>query len=310
MNKYFEKLEFDNVCELLKIINSNEIYSNAIAIYSTYNSRIKETEKFITDLDLLEVIENRRKPIDRLINSEGNLIDKDAMKALLLEKLLCGDNAFSDCAVNYIELFIDKDGAYIYVPDSSISLKQSGIRNFLYELGAVELKQDNKTYQLNIDKTLTIAESVNRSTLSPKALSILQQIKKIIGEKAELCVMEYERRRLKNNSKLLTMLKHVALTDVSAGYDILSWESISNTSECKPRYIEVKAVPADNLRFYWSSNEIEVAQQYRESYCLYLLPRINEVFLIDKLKIVRNPNIEKLIEDGWSSKIENYSIWR
>ncbi len=310
MTKVFDKLKFNNVYELLKLIHSNELYSTAISIYETYHTGRGSTEKFITEIELIYSSGNERKLSDSLINTDGDLISENGIKKLLLEIMLTTNNKYSECVADYFELFKSEDGKYVYTPNKENRLKQSGVRNFIYELGLVELQKNNQTYQLNCDKALIYVEYASTFTLNPKVLCILQQIKKEIGDKAELRIMDYERKRIKNSNNLLSLLKHVALTDVNAGYDILSWEITPITSKRKPRYIEVKAVPLDNMRFYWSSHEIEVAIQLGENYCLYLLPRVNEKFLIEKLEIIRNPSVAMLMEKGWNSKIENYSIWR
>lgn len=310
MTELFENLEFNNVYELLKLVNSRELYSSAISTYSVYYTEKDVTEKFITELNLIYDSENGNKLTGRVINTDGSLIGKDELKTLLIEILMSSDNEYSESIAKFFEHFENKDGKLIYTPNEKNRLKDSGIRNFLFELEVLELQKNNQTYQLNIDKALIFTEHVNTFKLSPELLCIFQQIKKEIGEKAELCVMDYEKKRLKNNNKLLNMLDHVALTDVNAGYDILSWEVTSDTSENIPRYIEVKAIQIENnSRFYWSSNEIDMARKHGDRYSLYLVPRIKEEFMIDEVRIIRNPSVEIFDSAEWKYKIENYSIW-
>ncbi len=58
-----------------------------------------------------------------------------------------------------------------------------------------------------------------------------------------------------------------------------------------PRYIEVKAVPAKNLRFYWTANEVGVAEVFGSWYYLYLLPVDRHgVFCTERLQIIADPH--------------------
>ena len=82
-----------------------------------------------------------------------------------------------------------------------------------------------------------------------------------MGLSAELQVIKYEKKRLRSQPDLAKKIKHVAPEDVSAGYDILSWEIKHDKGTAIPRYIEVKAVSAVDSKFYWSQNEVEKAKE-------------------------------------------------
>ncbi len=304
----FEKLKFQNVYGLLTAIHSNKLYSSAVSNYNTYYGNIGPTENLIITLRLIDDSNGIKKLIGGLLNENGELIKKNDAKILIIERLVSKNHKFSSYIAEFFEYFKLHNGKYLYTPSKAKRLQQSGLRNFLYDLGVVELQQNNQTYQLNIDRALMLREPFNISNLSPEVFNFLQNIKKEIGDKAELCVMNYEQRRLQN-SKLLNMLEHIALENVNAGYDILSWENTTDVSKKVPRYIEVKAVPAGSKRFFWSSNEIKIAKKYGEMYCLYLVPRVKDKFLIDEVQIIRNPSIEVFECGEWVHKIENYSIW-
>ncbi len=305
----FDELKFDNVYGLLKSIHSNKLYSSAVSQYNTYYGCKEQTENLVIALKLVYHSNDSKKLIGPLLDRNSELINKNDMKEFLVEKLISENNKYSMCVTKFLDNFKYHDGNFIYTPGKTKRLQQSGLRNFLHDLGLVELQKNSQTYQLNTDKSLLLAEHTRMSSLNPELFIVLQTIKKEIGDKAEICVMSYEQKRLKNNSKLLNRLEHVALKNVSAGYDILSWERTTDISEEIPRYIEVKAVPADTNRFYWSSNEINMAKKYGELYCLYLVPRIKNNFLINEIRIIRNPIVKVFECDGWEHKIEKYSIW-
>jgi hypothetical protein len=89
------------------------------------------------------------------------------------------------------------------------------------------------------------------------------------GEAAELWVVEFERRRLRNHP-LRDQIRRISIEDVSAGYDIVSFASLSSLQH--DFFIEVKSHGTTKL-FHWSRNEIATAREFREAYALYLVDR-------------------------------------
>ena len=103
-----------------------------------------------------------------------------------------------------------------------------------------------------------------------KAIS-LEQLKKrlksdeLAGEKAELFVVKYEKKRLGVEGE--NKVKRISEIDVTAGYDIVSANSPNST--VANRFIEVKAVSENG--FYWSKNEYDIAKLLAADYYLYLV---------------------------------------
>ena len=98
-------------------------------------------------------------------------------------------------------------------------------------------------------------------------------------------------------------MKHVAEADAAAGYDIESVTVLSGSTTV-PRLIEVKAVPAGNLRFYWSSNEVATARRFGSWYYLYLLPVRAEGRLdTDRLVTLEDP-YQTVVRDGGDWRVE------
>ena len=70
---------------------------------------------------------------------------------------------------------------------------------------------------------------------------------------------------------LVKKIEHTALRDVSAGYDIKSFDGKLGEDENPiQRYIEVKAVSSQDYGFNWTRNEIEKSEYYNQDYYLYL----------------------------------------
>lgn len=112
---------------------------------------------------------------------------------------------------------------------------------------------------------------IGEARLTPAALETLQQRRRHIGQLGEEFVLELERRRLADAGAtvLCAEVRHVAVADVSAGYDILSFEL-----DGRPRFIEVKTTSSASAPCYLSANELKVARQFGSQYFLYRVSRI------------------------------------
>lgn len=90
-----------------------------------------------------------------------------------------------------------------------------------------------------------------------------------LGEQAEQWVVEYEKVRLTGHP-LRDQVRRISSEDVSAGYDIVSFSSISALRH--DLFIEVKSHGARRA-FHWSRNEIARAKELGERYALYVIDR-------------------------------------
>lgn len=138
----------------------------------------------------------------------------------------------------------------------------------------------------------------------------LEQLKKrienndIIGEKAELFVLDYEKKRL--GVPLGNQVNRISEIDVSAGYDIVSFNSPS--SDEPDRFIEVKAVSIEG--FYWSANEYATAKLLGEKYFIYLVSLSKTDDSTYEPEIINNP--AKTIMEGinWIVEPQSYKVFR
>ena len=150
-------------------------------------------------------------------------------------------------------------------------LDKSSYRNLLVSIGFIEIEKNDKTIHFFItkdnDKIIEEILKEYREKMTLAQLKKSMEEKAIVGEKAEKFALEYEKRRLKE-SKFCDYIRQISHIDVSAGYDIVSFESINSIKI--DRYIEVKAVKSD-FQFYWSLNEYNSAKTKGNKYCLYLV---------------------------------------
>jgi hypothetical protein len=93
--------------------------------------------------------------------------------------------------------------------------------------------------------------------------------KEELGRIAEEFVVNFERKCMAKhpNNNIIRMISD---EDCGAGYDILSYQTES--SIFLDKYIEVKSYSGEPY-FYWSINEVKVAEKEKNNYFLYLVNR-------------------------------------
>lgn len=89
------------------------------------------------------------------------------------------------------------------------------------------------------------------------------------GLLAEEWVLSRERERLRGHP-LLDQVRRISEEDVSAGFDILSFSSPNVLQH--DLHIEVKSYVGVR-RFFWSRNEVEIAEELGEQYSLHIVDR-------------------------------------
>lgn len=90
---------------------------------------------------------------------------------------------------------------------------------------------------------------------------------------AEDAVVEFERKRLISLGRAAeaALVRRISQLDVSAGYDIESFNGDGKVFEYD-RFIEVKSSQQSDIRFFWTANEVEVANQLKQKYWIYFVP--------------------------------------
>ena len=244
---------------------------------------------------------------ERLIDSNPN-INFDFFSRLLIDALLSGrsSSVFLD---RFFSLFKETEQGVFLVCTFENRLRYSGLRNLFIELGIIHYHTLSDLYEVEAKFAKRIAEiSVNTQSGKFSMDKLLQQLEnqRIIGEEAELSVIQYERERLALEPKLVDKIKHIAKINTGAGYDVLSWELTG-----EERYIEVKAVSLADFQFYWSSNEVDTSLRYGEQYFLYLTPVTSNGIDLAKIRIIQNPHENVLLNGkAWTKATRMYTIWK
>jgi len=228
----------------------------------------------------------------------------DDIKNFLISQLLKNQDFLFRYIVEFLNKFKLYNGVYEFTPDTEQRLKYSGVRNFLISLGAISsitpdgsyIASDKiSTYFLDRKKVLPYTKFEDRLKANNE-----------LGRKAELLILEEEKGKFKDYPELLNEIKHISLLDVSAGYDIKSFEGFPEKGRWQSKYIEVKSVAKDDFGFYWSKNEVEKAKQLGDRYYLYLLPvKDNSNFNTSELQQIKNPyKVVFQNKDDWRQEAE------
>ena len=198
-------------------------------------------------------------------------------------------------------------GCYAF-KNELLPLSLSSVRNVLISQGFLIPSRDTQGTRFYISPTYDALVAkhckARRKQLSLEQLKKQLENNELAGEKAELFVLEYEKKRL--GQPLCEKVRRISEIDVTAGYDIVSFDS--SLSRDADRFIEVKAV--SNSGFYWSKNEYEIAKLKGNTYYLYLveLSRITQQDYAPQ--IIQNPAVNIMEAEEWFVEAQTYFIKR
>lgn len=239
--------------------------------------------------------------------------------ALLKEKYKRGDEVFRDWFVDkFIEFALDNaiididtitysivDNAFIMSATTIKPKQHACYRNILTDYEVITLLNDAR-YLVNTKLDKAIKTPKRHRKISEKQLLSQLEDQRIQGERGEMFVLEYEKKRI-SKPELQSLIQRISIIDVSAGFDIVSVES--DESANIDRFIEVKTYKGCE-HFHWSENEINTARLMGDSYFLYLI----DEDCIDKLDyeptIIQNPVKEILDSFLWKKTPDSYEVER
>lgn len=136
------------------------------------------------------------------------------------------------------------------------------------------------------DSLIVYQQSKPKFKISEERFRAIQKTREQIGLAGEYWVIDYEKINLSSGgySELADKVERISQIDISAGFDVLSFEF--NGGE---KYIEVKTTALSKLEFYLSSNELEIAKEFKNRYWIYFL---SEIYGVPKLVKIHNPAFE------------------
>ena len=136
------------------------------------------------------------------------------------------------------------------------------------------------------DSIVVYQQSKPKFFISEERFRAIQKTREQIGLAGEDWVVDYEKSDLNNSGyhELAEKVERISKANISAGFDVLSYE-VSGSE----KFIEVKTTALSKLEFYLSSNEIDIAREYRYRYWIYFL---SEIYGSPKLIKIHNPSVE------------------
>ena len=272
----------DNSCSIDFLENK---FKDKAGLHFFYNFQL---------LNSLKIIQIKNSRVELSDDIKENTVANTVAKSLFETK-----NDYKELILDYFSLFDKDDNLYTITSDLS---SFAFTANFLFSISVIRRNKNNK---FEIDDSFTKYITA-KSSYSLSQFEIDSFQKKKIGREAELQIVEYENNRLKYFKEKKLIAEMVSDHDITLGYDILSYSLINNIP--RRRFIEVKAISSKKANFFWSIGEITAAEQYGDSYFLYLLPVLNDAeFDLSNIVIITNP-YESIFNnsDDWQKDIQNY----
>jgi hypothetical protein len=209
-----------------------------------------KTLEFLKQLDLIDIKENRVipepdfKPL--LVDLKKCQNQYLLIQQFIIEVFINRKNLFSKYTSEFISKFCLLNEKYQFKPNTLERLKYSDLRNFLIDLGFIYLdlnENGENRYVISDDYLYNYIGFKESYEVSLDEFEKIMEKKKEIGVAAELKIIQYEKNRLSEFPYLIEKIEHISIKDVTAGYDIKSFEGkFDDNNNPIPRYIEVKAV--------------------------------------------------------------------
>ena len=136
------------------------------------------------------------------------------------------------------------------------------------------------------DSIVVYQQSKPKFSISEERFRAIQKTREQIGLAGENWVVDFEKGSLNNSGhrELAEKVERISQANIAAGFDVLSYEF--NGGE---KFIEVKTTALSKLEFFLSSNELDVAKEFKSRYWIYFL---SEIYGVPRLAKIRNPAIE------------------
>ena len=309
-----KNIRFTNCVNLLKVVLAHERRDEEFlrSRYLESGTHFDDTFLFLERLRMLRKTGDAISTAD-LTNGffeeahERKTFEQLCRKEVSKRLILVGDSASE--VRHYLHHFAPRGGVLRYAPSTEQRIAEADLRNLLIELEVIVHDPAENDYVL---KDQTIASHLLLSPsrhISKDAFRRMLNEREIIGDGAELAVLDYERNRLQGFPRLRDNIRHTAIDNVGAGYDISSFEGPSKGNPEDDRFIEVKAVSAlAPSSFFWTINEIDAARTTREKYYLYLVPvKGKGDYSVDQMMVIRNPYFQVYAnEEKWQRIPQSY----
>ena len=283
--KIYENLRFVHICSLLDTLSTTRLdrTSHIRRLFSENAEGFDEVVSFLSRLGMI-VSEGQ----SLRLSVDWTTSDTLLRRSQVLQRLMGKRNRYRSELFRFVNQFRVLDGELAYRSSTQNRSAESGVRNFLMDVGIVRHVMGTEEYVLMPECASILASARdNANYVSPSLLAKDAADRTEMGYAAEKLIVEYERLRV--GSCYIDRIDHISPRNCAAGYDIRSI-SLEAGGTVVPRFIEVKAVSSASFQFYWSRNEVDVARALSHWYHLYLLPVDRHGhFDIGGLKVIADP---------------------
>ncbi|VVB90941.1 Uncharacterised protein [uncultured archaeon] len=242
----------------------------------------KDTIDFCIELKIIRREKNRmrveflgRKLLDA--NPSKNYEFTENQKNLVAKEFILHKEFLKDISKIIISFNANEElGTFVWSHSDGIPIEGNrDILNLMIQLGILE--KDGFLLLVNQKYVSVIANLRGLEILSLKKLREILDKKIEVGNIAEDLMVVYERKRLESIGAIeeSKLVKKISNLDVSAGYDILSFDAKSPDLKYD-RLIEAKGSSNNLISFDWSNNEMKVAKNLGSKYWIYFLGGIND----------------------------------
>jgi hypothetical protein len=263
----FENLQWKHVITLGELLQACDLLSLDYIKkrYIERGAHFMETVSFLKKLGLLKQMKGTL-----TIQEKFFRIYDANLHSMILDQLISSKTQYSSEVAHYMGKYTLIERNVSYRPNKQVISEESAVRNFLMEMGVIKYVHHEDSYVVSPEYLNFYFQMRDMFMYcTPARVAKDLEARNKIGLMAEKAVIAYEKERV--GDILSRRVRHIALNNAAAGYDILSVaaETLTDTT---PRYIEVKAVSSTSFQFYWTQNEIQMAHMLGPLYYLYLVP--------------------------------------
>ena len=178
--------------------------------------------------------------------------------------------------------------------------------SLVIEIGLV--RSSGERLEVDALNSSTVSKIKNKPHVTEDELTNILKHQQDVGRIAEDLTVDYERKRLtdRGRSDMALEVQKISSVNSYAGYDVLSFDGGAQ-SYVHDRKIEVKGTSTATNRFYWSKNEVRVAQKYGDGYWIYLWKHVGHSQK-PTLQKIQNPYHKFFIQKDGAVKPTAYEV--
>lgn len=294
----------DGILFLVSIMAGKERISrdeirNRCALENSITVNCPGAVAFFEYLRLVDTTSDTVMPLPELdtlaAKSNGEIIEQ--LAAMSINRLV-EEGIFDKDATGF-----DAEKGHLTIKRSAFPLAYAAVRNFLTMAGALDKEENGEICVAgNYESDWTEQLRNRRKKFTLEQLLKQQEDQSRRGLEAEEFVLGLEKKRL---PELAHKIKRISDFDVTAGYDIVSYEN--NETEHYDRFIEVKCYMG-SPHFFWSENESDVARIKADKYILCLVDYLRMGEPGYQPEFIRNPYETIFDSDEWLVNTSSYRI--